>query len=606
MVFRLSFLIGIALVCAVSLAAPSLAVESAARKPMDKVTLQLKWRHQFQFAGYYAAIAQGYYREAGLQVELIEARPGDHPMQRVVEGQADFGVGTTDLLLMRDAGIDVVVLADIFQHSPLALMVRKDSGFENIHELAGGRLMIEPHSAELFAYLSEEGVSLDRLNLVEHSFDTASVIDGAVDAMSVYSTDEPYDLKSRNVPYILFKPIESGIDFYGDNLFTTQAQIAENPERVRRFHEASIKGWQYAMAHPREIAELIVERYGSPKSLERLLFEAEGMQPLINADIIEVGYINPGRWERIAERYAALGIVEPDLDLEGFIYNANPTVDHSFAYKVAAALAAVAAVLGALVFWYVRMNRQLQREIAKRAEAQAKLEKLDGQKSLLLSIVGHDLRSAFNVLLCYGELLVDDGDKMSRERRAGIHKSIRDSARAAYTLLTNLLEWASMQAGGGQPVASTVAVAPLIEHVVVLLAPQAAAKNVEIRVIEAEGLTVHADPRMTETILRNLISNAVKFTPAGGTVTVGVRRRDGETEVAVADTGIGIPPERLERLFQVEPKNPASGTAGEQGSGLGLVLCRDLAIANHGSLEIDSDAGVGTRVSLWLPAGKAA
>ena len=582
------------------------AQDTQPRRPLEKVTLQLKWRHQFQFAGYYAAVEKGYYREAGIEVDLIQPDPGDHPMQRVIDGKADFGVGTTDLLLMRAAGVPVVVVADFFQHSPLALMVRKDSGFENIHELAGGRLMIEPHSAELFAYLSEEGVPLDRLNLVEHSFDTEAVIDGSVDAMSVYSTDEPYDLKSRGIPYILFKPIESGIDFYGDNLFTTRALIEEDPELVRRFHQASVKGWQYAMAYPREIAELIVDRYGSRKSLDQLLFEAEAMQPLINADIIEVGYINPGRWERIAERYAALGMIGENLDLEGFIYDPDPTPDYAFFYRVFAALAAVAVVLTVLVLWYVRMNQRLQREIAMRAAAQEKLEKLDGQKSLLLSIIGHDLRSAFNVLLTYGELLVEKGDSMDRNRRAGIHESVRDSARAAYALLTNLLEWSSMQGGGVQPVAATVAVTPLIEQVVSLLAPQAAAKDVEIRVGPAEGVTVHADPRMTETILRNLISNAVKFTPPGGCVTVGVRERDDETEVTVADTGVGIPPERLERLFQIEPKAPSSGTAGEQGSGLGLVLCRDLAAANSGRLRIDSDSGVGTRVALALPAGKAA
>ena len=202
---------------------------------------------------------------------------------------------------------------------------------------------------------------------------------------------------------MLFKPIESGIDFYGDNLFTTRDQIEAHPDRVRRFREASIEGWEYAMANPREIVQLIQDRYGSPKSVGRLLFEAEAMQPLINAEIIEVGYINPGRWERIAERYAALGMVAPDLDLDGFIHSSGPAGGQVFANRMIAVLAAVAAVLGALVFWYVRINRRLQREIAKRAEAQRELEKLDGQKSLLLSIVGHDLRSAFNILLCYGE-----------------------------------------------------------------------------------------------------------------------------------------------------------------------------------------------------------
>ncbi len=584
-----------------ALGAPAFA-EPEPTAPLENVRLQLKWRHQFQFAGYYAAIEQGFYRDAGLKVELIQAEPGDAPMQAVIDGKAEFGVGTTDLLLMRDAGIPVVVLAAIFQHSPLALMVRKDSGVANIHELARGSVMIEPHSAELFAFLTNEGVPLQRLRLEEHSFDTAALLEGSIDAMSVYSTDEPYDLISRGVPYLLFKPIESGIDFYGDNLFTTRAQIESHPERVRSFVEASVKGWKYAMAHPREIAELIATRYGSRKSLERLLFEAEAMQPLINANIIEVGYINPGRWERIAQRYAELGMIRPDLNLSGFVYDQDPAADYGFFYRLFAVVGGLAAVLAALVFWYKRMNRRLRGEVVERSEAQAELERLNGQKNLLLSIIGHDLRSAFNVLLCYGELLVNDGAAMDKTRLAGIHKSVRDAATAAYSLLNNLLEWASLQNGKGQTLAATVAVAPLIDQVVLMLGPQAAAKNVEIRVVANAATTIHADPRMAETILRNLVGNAIKFTPPGGCVSVGVRNADGETEVSITDTGIGIAPERLERLFEIEAKSPVSGTAGEQGSGLGLVLCRDLAAANRGKLRIDSDAGVGTRVLLTLPA----
>lgn len=570
--------------------------------PLDKITLQLKWRHQFQFAGYYAADAKGYYRDAGLDVQIVEAKPGEEPMLAVVEGRAEFGIGTTDLLLMRDKGVPVVVLANFFQHSPVALMVRKDSGIRNIHELAKGRLMIEPHSAELIAYLTDEGISPDGLKLVEHDFDTASLIDGTVDAMSVYISDEPFALKRRGVEYLVFQPIEAGIDFYGDNLFTMREQVERNPERVRRFLDASIRGWQYAMTHPDEIAALIGQRYGDRKSAEWLAFEAEQMQPLVNADIIAVGYVNPGRWERIAERYAGFAMISPDLDLEGFIYDPDGRPDSGFLYRLIGIPIAVAAMLAALVFWFVWMNRRLRHEVVERTEAQAELENLNGQKSLLLSIIGHDLRAAFNVLLNYGELLVEGGDRMDKSRLAGIHRNLRDAAQGAYALLSNLLDWASLQAGQREAAVETLAAAPLVAQAAALIAPQAEAKDVEIRLDLAEAAMIRADSRMIETILRNLIGNAVKFTEAGGTVSVALRQVEDRIEVTVADTGVGIAPDRLDHLFDLETKHPTTGTVGEQGSGLGLVLCRDFAAANRGELRVESEVGVGTTVSLFLPA----
>lgn len=585
--------------CGLALAGDGIAPPAA---PLDKITLQLKWRHQFQFAGYYAADAQGYFREAGLDVQIVEAQPGEEPMLAVVEGRAEFGVGTTDLLLMRDKGVPVVVLANFFQHSPVALMVRKDSGIRNIHELAKGRLMIEPHSAELIAYLTDEGISVDKLKLVEHDFDTAGLIDGTVDAMSVYISDEPFALKRRGVEYLIFQPIEAGIDFYGDNLFTMREQVERHPERVRRFVEASVRGWQYAMAHPEEIAALIAKRYGDRKSVEWLAFEAEQMQPLVNADIIAVGYVNPGRWERIAERYAGFAMISPDLDLEGFIYDPDGKPDYGFLYRLIGIPIAVAAILAALVFWFLWMNRRLRHEVVERTEAQAELESLNGQKSLLLSIIGHDLRAAFNVLLNYGEMLVEGADRMEKSRLAGIHRNLRDAAQGAYALLSNLLDWAALQAGQREAAVETLAAAPLVAQAAALVMPQAEAKDVEIRMDLAEDAMVHADSRMTETILRNLIGNAVKFTKAGGTVSIGLRQDDGRIEVTVADTGVGIASDRLDHLFDLETKHPTIGTEGEQGTGLGLVLCRDFAAANGGELRIDSELGAGTTAYLYLPA----
>jgi signal transduction histidine kinase len=590
----------VALCCSLLL---NVRIASAQSEPkLEHVTLQLKWTHQFQFAGYYAAQAKGFYRDAGLAVEIREARSGEQPMQAVVDGEADFGVGTTDLLLMLEQGAPVVLLANVFQHSPLALMVLKERGISNIHELAAGRLMIEAHSAEIFALMIEEGVSPDDLTLATHTFSTQQLIDGKVDAMSVYSTDERFDLEQRGIDHILFKPIESGIDFYGDNLFTTQSEIDQHPERVERFVAASMRGWTYAMAHPKEIAELIVSRYGTSKSEEHLLFEAEQMKHLINADVVEPGYINPERWERIAERYATVGVIRPHLDLTGFVYDPHQEPDLTLVYRILGISALVAAALIALVSWYMRVNRRLAHEVSERALTQRNLEALNHQKDLLLSIVGHDLKSPFNAILLNGELLASSGATMSPADLRDVASGIRDSATNAHALLENLLNWAALQAGQVAVSPTQVGVADLFKNVVAMLSPQFKSKGIEVDVNVENNAEVFCDERMMETVVRNLVVNAIKYTDHGGSVKLSARTQGATTILSVSDTGVGMTDSVVAQLFARTTHDSTRGTSGEAGTGFGLSLSAELVSANNGVLRASSEQGVGTTLTLELPA----
>ncbi len=314
-------------IAAVCLLALGIATVAAPARALDAVTLQLKWTHAFQFAGYYAAQALGYYRDAGLDVRIEEAHPGIDPVKAVLDGRAQFGVGTSNLLLARKAGQPVVALAVIFQHSPLVLIARQSSALQGIHDLAGKRLMIEPQSDELLAYLKQEGIPLDHTIQVEHSFNPDDLIQGKVDGISAYATNEPYFLDRAHLAYQTYTPRSAGIDFYGDNLFTTERELKQNPQRVEAFRAASLRGWQYAMAHPEEIADLIVAKYSTQHPRDFYLFEAKRMVPLMQTELIEVGYMNPGRWRHIAETYADLGLLPRDFAFDGFLYQPNPQRD---------------------------------------------------------------------------------------------------------------------------------------------------------------------------------------------------------------------------------------------------------------------------------------
>jgi PAS domain S-box-containing protein len=333
----------------------SLAAQEAPE--LAKVTLQLKWFHQFQFAGYYAAKAKGFYREAGLEVELAEGRPAINSVDQVLSGKAEYGVGTSSLLLERNAGKPVVVLAVIYQHSPFVLLARRTSPTQTVQDLVGKRLMLEPGAEELVAYLRKEGVTLDRLTLLKHSFETGDLISGKADVISGYVTDDPDYLDQARFAYYLYSPRSAGIDFYGDNLFTTERELREHPNRVRDFRRASLRGWQYAMAHPEEIADLILANYSPKHNRDHLLFQARQMTALIRPDLVEPGYMLQGRWRHIAETYADLGMLPKDFRFKGFLY--EPQAEPDLGWVVRSLAGAILLLILAAAFQVHRANRRL-------------------------------------------------------------------------------------------------------------------------------------------------------------------------------------------------------------------------------------------------------
>lgn len=346
-----------AAILAVALLAPL-----AAAQPLEKVTLQLKWKHQFQFSGYYAAIEKGYYRDAGLEVLLVEAQSGKDYTEPVLNGTAEFGVASSELAVLRAKGKPVVALAPIYQHSPLVLIASEEAGIDNIHDLAGKSVMLAPEEAELFAYLKAEGLDPKSIKLVPHQYDPKFLIDGTVQAISGYSTDEPFDLSKAGYKFSLFRPRSGGIDFYGDTLFTTEKQIADHPERVQRFLAASLRGWQYALDHPGEIISLIRAKYSVGHDVEHLKFEAEESLRLIQPELVEIGYNNPGRWKDIAGTYAELGLLSPGWTIDGLIYKPHSAPAYTWLLSAFALSLGAIGVLAVLALYLIRLNVTVRRQ----------------------------------------------------------------------------------------------------------------------------------------------------------------------------------------------------------------------------------------------------
>ena len=274
----------------------------------------------------HAAKHRGFYQKAGLDVSFREAGSSSEPVESVLNRAAQFWRigGRLDLIVDRNDGKPVVALFALCQHSPLVLLTKATSHIDNVHGLAGQKIMIEPHAAELRAYLKDEHVAEKSLIITPHSFDLGPLIKDEVSAMSAYLTDEPFTLGQLDIDYRYFTPTSSGIDFYNDVLFTTERQINNHPDRVRRFVAASKEGWDYAFAHPDEIIDLILTDYSKRHSREHLKYEASTTKEISPARSGRNRLYDPSRWQQIANTYADLKLISKDFSVDDLLYDDAP------------------------------------------------------------------------------------------------------------------------------------------------------------------------------------------------------------------------------------------------------------------------------------------
>ena len=366
----------------------------------EAIDLQLRWHHQFQFAGYYAAVEKGFYQDEGLQVTLHAGGTEHQPASEVLAGRAQYGVGNSEVLFERLKGKPIVALAAIFQHSASVLLTRKDSNITSVHGLVGKKAMLMnlTEDADLLAMFLKEGISLSQVHIVPSSYKLNDLISGKVDAFNSYRTNEPYFLKQRNVPFNTIDPSDYGVDFYSDILFTSEAELNSNPERVEAVRRATLKGWHYAMAHPDEIIDLLISKYKVEKTREHLAFEAAEMQKLILPDLVEIGHMNPGRWQHMADVFVKAGLVKPNYSLDGFIYDGGGKHLPEWLLPVLIAALVVLAAVSLATYYLLRLNRRI-------ASTQGTLRESEGRLRLALSAAR---QGWFELDLQTGEVLTSD------------------------------------------------------------------------------------------------------------------------------------------------------------------------------------------------------
>jgi signal transduction histidine kinase len=568
---------------------------------LEKVSLQLKWTHQFQFAGYYAAVEKGFYRDAGLDVKIREALPEQDTAREVTKGAADFGVGTSNLILLRSQGEPVVVLGVIYQHSPFVLISTAASGIRDIHELSQKKVMMEPDAAELLGYFKHEGIDLSKVDVMPHSFRLDDLLENKVQGMACYSTDQPFFLKQKGVEYVTFNPRAGGIDFYGDNLFTTEKQLKENPERVKRFLDASLKGWKYAMEHPIELVDLIVAKYPGNHSRDHLIYEAEETAKLMHPELIEVGYVNPGRWESIAKTYADLGMLKNKVDLGEFIYERDPKPNLRWIYWTLGMLAAMAVAFGAWTMMTARMNRMLRKEVAARKEAEARAQAENAAKARFLSVLAHEVRTPLSGIL--SSLWLYKSSK-SQEERDQVVEIAEMSSNHLLRLVDNTLDYSKLEAAKMDVEKMPIILDEFLDRIVELFHAAANAKaiSLEMEIDPSMPKTITTDPTRLRQILSNLISNAVKFTAEGGVKVVATPEiTKSLVEFKVQDTGPGLSEEQTAKIFEPYMQADPSVSREYGGTGLGLSISSQLARLLGGEVKVESKPGDGATFILSIP-----
>ena len=260
-------------------------------------------------------------------------------------------------------------------------------------------------------------------------------------------------------------------------------------------------------------------------------------------------------------------------------------------------------VLYAVNWFYARLEQKAI-EMAEFAQQEASLNeqlKYESEvKDKFFSIISHDLISPFSSLLLGTQMMSEKADRYSKDELIDLAKKVHVTGGKVFDLLRNLLDWSRLQIEGVSLEPENVSLHEFASSNIVILNPLAEEKSIRIENDVKTGMAF-ADPNMVDTVLRNLISNAIKFTPAGGKIRISANELDDQVQVTVSDTGVGIAKGRIDAVFGLDQNASTMGTGGERGTGLGLALCKEMVERNGGKLWIESVEGEGSEFHFTLP-----
>ncbi|HOP03003.1 MAG TPA: ABC transporter substrate-binding protein [Tenuifilaceae bacterium] len=578
----------------------------------ERVVLQLSWKHQFQFAGYYAAIEKGYYSDAGFNVIIKEADTSLLVLNEILNGNADYAIGDAELLVSFIEGAPISVIACIYQHSPSVLMVKASSDILTPHDLVGKKLMVGEnlYALEILTMLYSEGVNPSQIELVPHNFSVNDLLTDKVDGLGAYISNEPYFMEKFGIPYRLIKPTSYGIDFYSDCLFTSQNKIKRNPEKVLKFQQASIKGWEYALANPEEISKLIIQKYNPSKTMDHLLYEASEIRKLISPDFIEIGHINKWRWQKIGEYLFQQNIATNLPDIEPFIYSPNVSNKYLWIKVVVITLASILLLIlilfllhkwfnlsldkktsnyktlvGRLEEQYSEINR-INLELIKSKEQTAELEK---NRFFFIRKIVNELRTPANTITHLSEQL--SKPNISSEKRKAICSRIVSNSQIVSAFTNDIIAITEVKEKSGEAQYCAVSIESIFESLI-------SKYRVEHKYSSQVSFTTHYSnntdnkqlvvlnlPKLQQVITK-LVENSLKFTEVGA-IELGFEVNSPTSLLLwVKDSGIGI---KADTVKKINDFFDSSTHHNSSCIGLGLWVCKSLVHQMRGNIWVESN-----------------
>jgi signal transduction histidine kinase/ABC-type nitrate/sulfonate/bicarbonate transport system substrate-binding protein len=295
---------------------------AAENSTLEKVSLQLHWKYQFEFAGFIAAKEKGFYKDVGLDVTLKEYQDGMDIEDEVLSGRTNYAIYNSLAFLDYLRGKPLVLLSSYFKRAALVLVTKPN--IKSPKDLVGKTIMAA--TADDFArnfglYFRGYGVSMDSLHLVPHSYNVDDFINGKVDAMTAFISNELFKLDAKGVKYNILDPSDDNLYILQMELITSKNEILQHPQRAKAFRDASIKGWQYALTHKDELVDIIAKKYAKHISREALRKEALGVQRLILPYTYEIGSIDRNFLKKQMEMFAREYHIKKIRPLDGYIFS---------------------------------------------------------------------------------------------------------------------------------------------------------------------------------------------------------------------------------------------------------------------------------------------